>query len=246
MKTTKRIMSIILALAITLTLSIQVQTANAAEKLSYTFNKLDRSFSIDEGSMSNYYNYPVFEGDTAGIKKINAALVKEAENHVAKSGYTEAELKEFIVADYKNNGSKANYFNAANTKVMLNNGKTVSIMVTTEWYAGGVANGDFFGLTFNVNTGKKLKVADVLPAKYNPGTAKGSKALRNAIYKKLAKKYKDDPETAQNFLNNYKTKKVLKKMDFYVTKKGKVVVCFRTYDIGYGAMGCLSVTLPGK
>ena len=40
--------------------------------------------------------------------------------------------------------------------------------------------------------------------------------------------------------------KALRNADFLIDKKGRVEVCFRTYDISYGAAGTLFVILPSN
>ena len=47
-------------------------------------------------------------------------------------------------------------------------------------------------------------------------------------------------------IDDSRRRNFMKKADFFISKKGKVVVCFRTYTIADGATGSLNVTLPSR
>lgn len=210
--------------------------ANVEAAAEYQYVKIDDSRTFNGGTFRNYFKYPKLKGDSQAVKKINRALKKEGESHVKMSGYTMKDIEEFIAHDYENYQTKCEYYNTVDGKAAFNSDDIFSIRYSFAWFAGGVGNGDIYGDTFDLKTGKKLNIMQVVDSKYSDYTS-----LRNAIYKKLKKKY--EQEAAEAFLTNYDTEKKLKNADFYVTARGKVVVCFRTYDISYGAAGCLTVTL---
>ena len=212
---------------------------NVQASVDYQYVKIDDSKTYEGGTFKNYFVYPELQGSSKAIKKINNALKKEGKKHVKVRGYSIEEIQSFIEHDYENYQTKCDYYNIAKGKAAFNDQDVFSIRFTTEWFAGGVANGDVYGETFDTTTGKRLNLTQVIDSRYT-----GYSALSNALYKKLKKKY--DQETADNFLNNYDSAAKLKKADFYLTTTGNLVVCFPTYDISYGAAGCLTVNMPSK
>ena len=226
-----------LALVAAFILALPAQARAAAKRTRFAYVKIDDSEAYAGGTFQNYFRYPKLKGSKAAIKKINKALEKEGKAFIKMSGYTKDDIAQFIEHDYENYHNRCEYFNTADGKAAFNDGRLFSICYQTAWYAGGVSNYDIFGVTFNVKTGKRLNLFQVLPeedANYSE--------LRATIHEKLLKKY--DSEVAGAFYQNYDSKKKLQKADFYINTKGKVVVCFRTYDLSYGAAGCLTVTLP--
>ena len=210
----------------------------ASSPVSYSYVTIDKSKTFTGGTFYNYYKYPKLKGSSRGKKKINNILKKEGKAHVKMGGHSVSDFEEDINNHYANYGEKFDWINTATGKVAFNNGKIFSVRFYVE-FSTGIGHEDGYGKTFNVKTGKPLKLTQAVSKKYS----KYSK-LRKTIYNKLLKKYGE--EIAENFKDNYASKKKLKNANFYISKKGKVIVCFRTYDISDGAAGCLTVSLPSK
>ena len=235
----KRSISVItvlcLALLFTAVFSFPTQESDAAvKKAKFSYVKLDRTREYPDGTIYVWFKYPQLKGDSKAIKKINSTLKKEARKHVnsyqSKDLFDAGENREIIYGPY---------YNTVNGKVRFNKKGILSIRYTTQWYGGGVGAHDKYGDTFSLKTGKKLKITKVVKKKYS----KTSK-LRKVIYNKLKKKY--NKETADIFKQKYKKAKKLRNIDFYINDKGKVIVCFPKYDIGYGYVGFMSVSLPSR
>ena len=226
-RTNKKLLKVLclgLVMVMTMVFPMNAEAAGL-KKARYTYVTLDGSVFSSDGIVYNYFQYPELKGKTKAVKRINKAFTSAANKHVNEDLYEPA------------NGDT--YYHTVDTKAGYNKKRVFSVRYHFEWYMGGVVNIDEYGDTFSLKTGKKLKITSVVARKY----ARPAK-LRSVIYKKLAKKY--GYEVANEFRRTYKSNKKLKKADFYVNKKGRVIVCFRTYDIAYGLMGCLTVSLPSR
>ncbi len=236
----KRILAVLLTVLTLLSATTFGAFTAEAKGTAYTIKKLDKSEKYYYGSLNNYCKYPVFSGKSKGIKKVNKSFKKYANSFVKEGEPYSAELSYY----YENYGNAPEFFNTANCKVTYNNGKIVSVKYKTKWYMGGIFNSSFYGVNYNLKTGKKLKIKSVLQKKYNPETKKGFKKLQLDIGVKLYEKY--DETVAHNFFETYNTRKKLSNLKYYLNKNGDVVVCFITNDISSSAAGCLSVTMKSK
>ena len=117
-------------------------------------------------------------------------------------------------------------------KVSYLSSDIVSIVTTNNWYAGGVSNVDTYGYTFDLKTGKEIKKL----------TSVTKTTSLSKIKSTLTKKIEADP-------NNFDPSdlKDMKATDFhfYINSKGKVVVCFGPYELGWGGW-TKKYTLSGK
>ena len=229
------------AAAVLVFLLIAPASASAASKARFTYKKVDQSktyYNVIE--FQNYFKYPKLKGKSKAVKKINSTLKNEANAFVVSvyRNYSEDDIAEYAksVAD---SGYTDPFINTASGKVTYNKKGVISIRYSKNWYLGGVYQADTFGDTFSLKTGKRLRVLSVVAKKY----AKAGK-LRKAIASKLRSKYGYDVQSSFN--TRYAANKDLKNVAFYLSKKGKVVVCFPKYDIAAGYMGALTVTLPSK
>ena len=229
----------LLCMILALSLLISGPEARAAGKAGYRFTKIDRSQTFDGGTFLFYFKYPKLKGTSKAIQKINKTLEKEGKTFVNSMDYSMGEIEEFITRDYKNYHTKCEYFNTVDGSVGFNRDNIFSIQYASAWFVGGVSNYNSFGDTFNLKTGKKLNITQVVSETYtNPAI------LRNQIHDKLYEKY--DASVSDGFYEKYGTDKALKQVHFFINKKGNVIVCFPTYDLSYGAAGCLTVTLPSR
>ena len=222
--------------AVFLVYGAAVSQAHAAKPAVYSYAKIDKSRTCDGGTVYNYFKYPKLKPSSKGAKKINAALRKKARNFVKAIDMDDAV---YSLDQYAQSYGKSDFYHTAKGKVTYNKKGVISIRVTDSWYMGGVTDYGNTGYTFKLKSGKKLKVMDVIASKY----AKAG-VLRSKIAKKLTSKY--GSEIADGFKTRYSTAKALKNVNFYLNGKGKVVICFRKYDIAAGYLGTQSVTMPSR
>lgn len=212
--------------------AVQASSKTTKTKAVYTIKKYNKKYSKPGGRVSAQYIYqlPQLKGESKVVKKINTSL---------KKGYT-ASLKDkeavFDHAKEANNSSyytyKEQYISTTKCKVTYNKKGYVSFCFLHEWYAGGVHNSWTDGMTYNLKTGKKLNVADVISG--------NSKTVKKKIIKKYFSEIKPEDEYARKELDNTK----ISKFQFYL-KKGNVIVCFGPYQPG-GGNGQSFITLKGN
>lgn len=224
------IKGIILGLTVAFAVSVGGKMdIKAADRASYHLKTYDKSESYTNNCTitdTEKYTLVVLEGDTDAVKIINKKLKKICQSKLKgmPAGYAEE--------DSKHRTTDENYSNVYKSKVTYNNNGVISIAISYEWYQGGVSDYGVDGYTFDLNTGKQLKLTDVCD-----GT---NKTLTKKIQKKLNNAYGADSfeEDLFNAIN-------AKKVDFYLKPK-KAIVCFDKYEIAVGAAGAFSVTLPSK
>ena len=242
----KRILAVLLTVLTLLSATTFGAFTAEAKGTAYTIKKLDKSEKYYGGRFDNYYYYPVFKGNSKGIKKINTSLKKKALNSVnafnSEPGYPEDVINTMYESGYYD--SKLTFYNTEKCKVTYNKGKIISVKHQIYSKMEGRDCSDFWGSTYNKKSGKELKIYDVVPNKYSPKTKSGYKKLKRLINKKLKKKY--GSSVAETFRYQYNNKNRLCQANFYINGKGKVVVCFGKYEIASGASGCLSVAVPSR
>lgn len=162
------------------------------------------------------FGYPKFIGTSDAIKKINKEIKKAREDYFRSDNAKN--IKETTKDSIKQNRFEYDtdqYFWTSSCGITYGKGNIVSFCVTEDWYAGGVHNRYDYGFNYDLNTGKKLTIQDVID-----GGAK-----ENII--KAAKKYcKNDP-AALNIIKNTKD------YHFYF-EPGKVYICYGSYELGHG------------
>ena len=107
------------------------------------------------------------------MKKINKAIQKDCKTFLKGSD----SLVSYAKMDKKTKKYADTYVNTAVSKVSYNNKGIISIVVSTEWYAGGVGNEDTYGMTFDLKTGKKITLDKVCADK----TSKVASTLKKKI-----------------------------------------------------------------
>ena len=203
----------------------------AASSAQYTYKTYDKSKTY-KGKKSTIkdvekYKRVILKGDSAAVKKINQVLKEACDAKVKEmpAGYAKND------ADHMSYGGE--YSNIYTSKVTYNENGVISIMVSYEWYQGGVADYGCDCYTFDLTTGDQLKLTDVC----NGSNCTLTKKIKN----RLLKKYSKDA-FSEGGLKSISADKC----DFYLKKNGKAVVVFDKYEISYGAAGAFDVTLNSK
>lgn len=204
---------------------------DAASKAQYTYKTYDKSKTY-KGKKSTIkdvekYKRVILKGDSDAVKKINQVLKElcDAKVNEMPVGYAKN--------DADNMGYDGEYSNIYTSKVTYNANGVISIMISYEWYQGGVADYGSDCYTFDLTTGEQLKLTDVCSG--------NNRTLTKKIKNRLVKKYSKDAFSADG-LDSISADKC----DFYLKKGGKAVVVFDKYEISHGAAGAFSITLDSK
>lgn len=187
-------------------------------KASYKMKKDKIEYKDNSGKVRGIvsFQYPQFNGTSDSIKKVNSMIKKESSQFLKSE--TAKRLKEYTLSAIEDNrfyDEMEQYYWTTTCKISYNKNNIISIHMHEKWYAGGVGNEQEYGLNYNLKTGKKLTVNDVIS-----GNAK-EKIL------KAAKIYCGSDTNAYNIIKNTKN------YEFYL-EKGKVYICFGTYVLERG------------
>ncbi len=230
----KKIAKLSLALMFVMVLLVSNYTeTDAATKVRYTYKTYDKSQTYRGKSCTirdvEKYRRVIIKGKSKAVRKINQVL-KETCDGVLKAMPAGEWVKED--ADYRQYDET--YNNIYTSKVMYNEKGIISIRIDYKWYQGGVGYRGCNCFTFDLSTGKQLKLTDV---------CKGSnRALTKKIKDKLVKKYTRDAFWGSGFDSIS-----AEKCDFYLKKGGKVVVTFDQAELSSdGAGGLHDITLKSK
>lgn len=212
--------------------SPKVYTGNNQNNISYL--TIDYSESCKTGKIKGKYTYtmPALQGTSKVVKKINKAL---------KAGYTESQKDKEKLWNYVKDNSKDDAMNrdvvyelTSTCKVRYNQKGYTSFSYDHYWFAGGVSNIWTDGMTFDLKTGKKLSVSDVVSG--------SNTKIRKKILAKYEKKNGELGTLGQDeILKDTK----MKDFQFYLNKDGNVVVCFGPYQPG-GGNGESTITLKSS
>lgn len=208
--------------------SDQAIVVQAAEKYTYKTEKDNKQVKGESCTITvkHYYKRVVLSGSSAAIKSINKQLKKYSDTFMSKvSG-----AFEYAEDDCNYRTENDTYNDYVTQKVSYLSKDIVSIVTTYNWYAGGVSNVDTYGYTFDLKTGKEIKKLTSVTK-----TTSLSK-IKSTLTKKIKEQQYDPSE-----LDNMKATDFC----FYINSKGKVIVCFGPYELGYGGW-TKKYTLSGK
>ena len=205
--------------------------AQAATKAQYTYKTYDKSKTY-KGKKSTIkdvekYKRVILKGDSEAVKKINQVLEEVCDAAVKEMPTGSAEY----AAEHLSYDDE--YRNVYTSRVTYNANGVISIMISYEWYQGGVLDYGCDGYTFDLATGEQLKLTDVCNG--------SDRTLMKKIKNKLIRKYSIDA-----FSQSSVDELSADKCDFYLNKGGKAVVVFDKYEIAAGAAGAFDVTLNSK
>ena len=212
--------------------SPKVYTGNNQNNISYL--TIDYSESCKTGKIKGKYTYtmPALQGTSKVVKKINKAL---------KAGYTESQKDKEKLWNYVKDNSKDDAMNrdvvyelTSTCKVRYNQKGYISFSYDHYWFAGGVSNIWTDGMTFDLKTGRKLSVSDVV-------SGSNTKSRK----KRLAKYEKKNGELGTLGQDEILKDTKMKDFQFYLNKDGNVVVCFGPYQPG-GGNGESTITLKSS
>ena len=191
--------------------------AHAAEAYTYKTAKNNQTFEGESCTITlkKYYKRVVLSGSSSAVKAINKQLEKYSDEFMAEpSGAVE-----YAKEDCKYRTYDETYNDYVTQKVSYLSDDIVSIVTTSNWYAGGVSNVNTYGYTFDLKTGKEItKLTSVTK------TTSLSK-IKSTLTKKI--------EAQQYDASDLKDMKATE-FHFYINSKGKVIVCFGPYELGYG------------
>lgn len=201
---------------------------------SATLEREDRSIKNEAGEVlvSLYYDKLVLEETRPEFSEINR-LAQEACDAFF------SELGEDIPTD-----PEIPYNYTAGGEITCNQNGMISVKLRTDWFFGGVANVNYLGANFNLQTGKELELTDIF--------SMGEDELLQYLHEQTVQYIEQNPDRGwgTSELGGKDAKQIaeeytLDEYEFYI-EGDNVCLCYPTYALGPGAMGSVVVPCPIK
>lgn len=173
------------------------------------------------------YERIILKGNSDAVKKINSTLKKAWKGTVKHmpAGYAKN--------DCNYGTTDMTYINKFTSRVTYNKNNVISIVISNQWFQGGVADYGMDCYTFSLKTGKLLKLKDVCGS----SNAKLTKEIKSKLVKKYGKSV---------FYPSSLDEISASDVNFYLKPGKKAIVHFNKYEISYGAAGDFAVKLTSK
>lgn len=204
----------------------------SVDSVNYQMVKEDQSIRDDDGNLLVEFTYEriALSGSQPAVQAINQQIKNDCAKFLSSERRTDFETnaKNAVQGGSLNpQMENGHWFNTAEATVTQNADGIFSIRMTTGWYMGGVFNQDYYGMNYNLHTGKSATLPELLGENEDTLTEK----LREIVSTHL----KADPgrfPSSEN-LSRYTS---TDDFDFYV-QDGKITLVFPTYEFGPGAAG---------
>lgn len=206
-------------------------TAPFIDSAAYTVERQDESLRDDAGAalIRLYYDQVVLTEDTPQAESINRLIAQDCDEFFFENppeAFQEyLQLPELSV-EYP-------YFNTVDAEVTNNAGGLFSIRLDRAWYMGGVFNLDYWGLNYDLNTGKAValsELSDLTEAEF-------TQQLKTIVWDYLTENYGEGLfSNAEQVLESY----TLEAFDFFI-QDGEIILTFPTYTFSSGAAGATVV-----
>lgn len=193
------------------------------DSVEYNIQRMDMSVSNSNGEkMADlYYDLVVLSGSGEGVTKINQALDTDYQEYKTNN--------QAITAESLSEAFDLPYFDTYSTAVTHNDSGIFSVIFTADWFWGGVHNINYYGKTFDLNSGEALSIRNLIDAE---------DSVISAYLKETAKQYIRNSgdryfmEDAEKTVEAYE----LDTFPFYIEDK-QIILCFETYELASGADG---------
>ena len=205
----------------------KIETIDSAD---YKLERIDESIKDENGNIgfSWFFDKLVIEGTNPAADIINADMDKVSSEFFSDS-------KRQQITEYFNNYYNSEYNQAfldtAEGEVSYNANGIISVNYTYNWFMGGVFNRNYDGFTYDLNTGERVSLADLLSG----SEAEVLTSVQNVYWDAIVEHYgaTDTQENARDYfeaktLNDYK---------FFVGENGEIYLIADTYEFAPGAAG---------
>ena len=200
------------------------------------WGQIQRTTLLWSDDINIFHEIPVFKEDTPAFNKINASLKEVDQSFFTKQvldspweyAYErhQNQTKEEIESD-----DKYHYTYTAEVTEMTE--KYISIVLTMDWYMGGVNDGGYKTYTFDATTGEPIKLTDI----YHKSEKDLKKLVTKAIRTHLSKNALSSDLIEWGSLEKHG------EFSFYL-KDGIPHATFNKYEIAVGAAGSFDIELP--
>lgn len=198
----------------------------------YELVREDCSLRNETGDIlvESVYEKVVLQGYAPEITAINEAIQGDCNRFFAESGakdYLEPEQLENMIRDM--GLAYGDLFHNALAEVTHNQNGLLSICISTEWYLGGVFNGDYYGMTFDLKTGGQIQLSQLSDLPEEEFAVQLKQIAGDWLRKTYGENLLWEPEEV---LTSYTLSDFL----FYIAD-GELILTFPTYTFTAGAAG---------
>ena len=246
----KKWMSILLALSLTCSLAAcggtasvepadeqktevqEEQTPAALERVEYTIETKDHSIRDDQGNIcvEQYYDLVVVSGEGPVVDALNQHLQAEYEYYVSELPSDHEEIQSYIDMSAANGGYA--FSNSIRVQETCNENGILSLLYTSDWFMGGVANSFYTADVYDLETGDTMTAAEALEV----DEAVLTYYLKDTIRKYIFENYWEITffeEAEQTIANDY----TMDYMQYYIGEGGQLYLCIPEYDLAPGSEG---------
>jgi hypothetical protein len=146
--------------------NIAVLSDNDVSSLNISYEMIDKSIRDEGGNTLGIITYlkPIFSGDADGIDLINEYFEQNMSTFLSEDNVKH--FSDSVEVCRQRYGDEAliesPLYNTSEAKVTYNARNRLSIVLTTDWMAGGVRNINYYGFNFDIRTGAYLLITSVL------------------------------------------------------------------------------------
>lgn len=217
----------IMGMVLALLSGISVKCVSAQETASYTIKRHKEVKKYGKIKTKYISDQPVLKGNSAAIKKINKSLEKEYQKTLEDKEKIQGTARDIIKAKAER---KVTLYSTHQCSGAYNQGGIVSFWYYMEWYAAGVHNAYHYGLSYDLKTGRKLRLRDVVSG--------STDQIKTKIWKQYRQEYPQCPLTKKGAM-----KIPLSHWHFYL-KNGNVMISYGSYA-PWAGNGETEITLSG-
>ena len=199
-------------------------TRKNAEPINYSLIVRDDSTTVTGTEstikVNTYYQRIKLSGSDAATKKINKTLLKASKAYDPETILSIAEE----AADGTDMFEGSEFYDFFNSFITDRTEDYISIVVTREWWAGGVSNNFEYGYVFDLNTGKKIYITKA--------SGKSLKYIKQRLIGNILAdgEFEGFEAEVEEAVNSLTTSKI----NYYINSDGLCVVVFNAYELGFG------------
>lgn len=193
-----------------------------SERAEYDIFREDRSF-LDERSkkplIEVYYDRVEVAENVPGAKLINAYISAQCEAFLGQRDGLETHL------EFPGLSTDSPFYCTSAAEVSHNEDGVFSVKSSESWFMGGVGNYNLSGMTFDMETGELLTLAELCPQK-------------EGQIREYTLAWMDETYGEEDFFGREETlaKYAYEEIPFFILN-GQIVLCFPTYTFAAGASG---------
>lgn len=209
-----------------------VHAAAKTQKAAYYIKTYKKTYYGPKAKGEYLFEMPQLKGKSSAVKKINKSLKAVYKESLDDRAHLKNNTKIYSASsNYRNT-----FFWKTKCTVTYNKKNVISFCFYGDWFTGGVHCMWHYGASYNLKTGKKLGLKDVISG--------SSSKVKSKIAEKFASRYASPGYETKAEIRAAVLRRKWSELPFYL-KNGKVIVSCGAYW-PLGGIGERSVKLKGN